>query len=109
FTRQLNPTHTPNQATPLLISNQGRFVWSERPFDFEVKDDSLTITNNLAEVKSGEGYDNLRNVYQAVQERFFPAQGILPDPFMFTAPQYNTWIELMYDQEEEKILEYAQS
>jgi len=28
---------------------------------------------------------------------------------MFTRPQYNTWIELMYDQNEAAILKYAQS
>ncbi|HEY8966194.1 MAG TPA: glycoside hydrolase family 31 protein [Candidatus Methylacidiphilales bacterium] len=31
------------------------------------------------------------------------------DPRLFTAPQYNTWIELMYDQEQEAILRYARA
>lgn len=33
----------------------------------------------------------------------------MPEELLFTAPQYNTWIELMYAQTEEKILEYASS
>src|SRR5690606_21059704 len=31
-----------------------------------------------------------------------------PDLALFSTPQYNTWIELMYDQEEQKILQYAE-
>jgi len=109
FARKLNPAHTPNQANPVLISNKGRFIWSEKPFDFEIKDGLLKIDNNLDEVIMEDGYENLRGAYRAVQEKFFPPREILPDSLMFTAPQYNTWIELMYDQEEEKILKYAES
>ena len=34
---------------------------------------------------------------------------MIPDELLFTHPQYNTWIELMYDQNEEDILEYARA
>ena len=27
-----------NQAQPLLLSNKGRYVWNEEPFDFAVRD-----------------------------------------------------------------------
>ncbi len=44
-----------------------------------------------------------------MQAAFFPPTGQHPHPRMFQVPQYNTWIELMYDQKEEKILDYAES
>ncbi|WP_062105843.1 glycoside hydrolase family 31 protein [Bacillus niameyensis] len=107
--RKLNPNLTPNQANPVLISNKGRYIWSEKPYDFKYIDGFLTVYNCDGEIIKGEGYENLRAAYRAVQEKFFPPKGLMPDPLMFTAPQYNTWIELMYDQEESRILEYAET
>ncbi|MCJ8009829.1 glycoside hydrolase family 31 protein [Lederbergia wuyishanensis] len=68
----------------------------------------MKIDNCSGEIIKGEGHQDLREVYAAVQQ-YFPPDGNIPEPLMFTAPQYNTWIELMYDQEEEKILEYAEA
>lgn len=109
FARQLNPAYTPNQANPLLISNKGRYIWSDKPYNFEFRDGFLNIFDCDGEINKGEGFENLRAVYSAVQERYFPAKGQMLEPLMFTAPQYNTWIELMYDQKEDKILEYAEA
>jgi alpha-glucosidase len=39
--------------------------------------------------------------------KFFPPSGKTPDPLLFTSPQYNTWIELQYNQNEKDILKYA--
>ena len=36
-----------------------------------------------------------------------PAAGELPDETLFVKPQYNTWIELIYDQREDRIRKYA--
>ncbi|HYD83266.1 MAG TPA: glycoside hydrolase family 31 protein, partial [Opitutus sp.] len=49
------------------------------------------------------------DVYREAARRFFPSGGRLPAPELFTRPQYNTWIELLYDQREERILAYARS
>ncbi len=51
----------------------------------------------------------LKAAFSFVSKKYFPANGKLPEPLMFTRPQYNTWIELMYDQNEAGILKYAQS
>ena len=47
-----------NQAAPLLISNKGRYVWSEQPFAFEFKAGILILNSdfekldaNLAELE----------------------------------------------------------
>ena len=37
----------------------------------------------------------------------FPPSGKLPDSLFFTMPQYNTWIELMYNQNEKDVLKYC--
>jgi alpha-glucosidase (family GH31 glycosyl hydrolase) len=42
-----------------------------------------------------------------VNQRFFPPSGKTPDPLLFSRPQFNTWIELTYNQNQEDILDYA--
>jgi alpha-glucosidase (family GH31 glycosyl hydrolase) len=44
-----------------------------------------------------------------VSTTFFPASGKRPADLLFTHPQYNTWIELNYNHNQENILEYAQN
>ncbi|WP_439130881.1 glycoside hydrolase family 31 protein [Polaribacter sp.] len=98
-----------NQAQPLLLSSKGRYVWSEDPIKYSFSDGLLTVTSKTGEILTGQEGDNLKSVYNYVSNKFFPSNGEIPDELLFTHPQYNTWIELMYDQNENDILKYAQS
>ena len=97
-----------NQAVPLLISQRGGYVWSEDPFKFEFQDGRLVLSPRGGQVKSGNAGTTLKEAYQYVSKTFFPPSGKTPDALMFTAPQYNTWIELQYNQNEADVLKYAQ-
>lgn len=101
-----------NQAQPILLSNKGRYVWSEAPIKYTFNEGLLTI--EIREVSnetivSGKSGSNLRSAYDYSVKNFFPPNGKIPDEIMFSHPQYNTWIELAYNQNEEDILKYAQS
>jgi len=98
-----------NQATPLLLSSHGRFVWSDRPlaFTFEGGGDYLSVGTQGAELIFADGYGNLPGAYLAACRRFFPPSGRMPDPLNFTAPQYNSWIEMQYEPTQDKVLNYA--
>ena len=96
-----------NQAQPLLLSSKGRFVWSEEPIKYVFDKGKLTVTSRGGKIHFGKKGDNLRDAYNFVSKEFFPSNGKIPDELLFTHPQYNTWIELMYDQNEEDILKYA--
>ncbi len=96
-----------NQAVPLLVSNKGRWVWSEEPFTFAVKDGELVISDAVGEVEHGQAGQTLRDAFLHTSKQFFPPAGELVEPLMFTRPQYNTWIELTYDQNQKDILAYA--
>jgi hypothetical protein len=98
-----------NQAQPLLISNHGRYVWSEQPFAYRFGGGTLTVTSRHGTIESGRQGRTLKEAFSFVSKKYFPASGKLPDPLMFTRPQYNTWIELMYDQNEADVLKYAQA
>lgn len=96
-----------NQAQPLLLSNKGRYVWSEEPLKYEFNKGAITVTVRNGTIISGTAGTNLRTAFEYAAKTFFPSNGLTPDPMLFTKPQYNTWIELMYDQNEEAILKYA--
>lgn len=93
-----------NQTAPLLLGSDGTYVWSESPFSFEVKDKSIIINGEVSVVKAGK---TLADAYHAASKAHFPADGGMPPREFYQAPQYNSWIELMYDQNQEGILEYA--
>ena len=97
-----------NQAQPLLLSSKGRYVWSEEPVKYDFNTGKLTVTVRDGNIVNGTAGNNLRTAFEYVAKTFFPSNGLIPDPMLFTNPQYNTWIELMYDQNEEDILKYAQ-
>ncbi|RUT67973.1 glycoside hydrolase [Flavobacterium cupreum] len=96
-----------NQAAPLLISNKGRYVWSDQPFAFEFKDGDMTLHSNHEKINAATSGKTLRDAYLGAMKLYFPASGKMPNELMFKMPQYNMWIELNYNQDQPKILKYA--
>ncbi|HVG42997.1 MAG TPA: glycoside hydrolase family 31 protein [Chitinophagaceae bacterium] len=105
--KDLNTDNRGNQAAPLLISNKGRYVWSDEPFEFEFNNGSLIISSDHEKIGVVVGGKTLRDAYVAAKDKHFPASGKTPNPLMFKQPQYNMWIELNYYQTQEKVLRYA--
>lgn len=96
-----------NQYAPLLLSSKGRYVWCDKAFAFAFRDGALHVTANGGTLQSGRPGASLRDAFCYASKTFFPADGKLPDRALFAAPQYNTWIELMYDQNQKDVLKYA--
>ena len=96
-----------NQAQPLLISSHGRYIWCAEPFAFSFQHDSLLITSFTDFVQQGRVGNSLSEVYQYVSKKYFPPSGKLPDLLLFSEPQWNTWIELTYNQNQADVLKYA--
>jgi len=107
LTRNLYADTGGNQAQPLLVSSQGRFIWSEQPFKFEFRDGVLLLTETHGEIRMTQAGSDLRSAFAAAARKFFPADGHLPAERLFSRPQFNSWIELMYDQNQRDILRYA--
>lgn len=97
-----------NQIVPLLISSKGRYVYGEHPFRFSFRNDTLLLHSNFEKLSVVQGGKNLREAYLAASTKHFPASGKIPEELFFSKPQYNTWIELMYNQNQADIEAYAQ-
>lgn len=100
----LNKQDANNQLVPLFLSSEGEYMWADEAFVFSAKDGQIAPSVPMERVKAGT---TLREAYKAAQAKYFPANGILPDTLFFSRPQYNTWIELMYNQNQADILKYA--
>lgn len=98
-----------NQVQPLLLSTNGRGVWCNEPFSILWKDHQLLLDNAKAEFTAFKQGNTLKEAYLYASKTYFPPQGKLPDTLLFSKPQYNTWIELMYNQNQTDILKYAQN
>lgn len=97
-----------NQATPLLLSSKGRYVWSEEPYQFSIENAVIKI-NGQGTLDTGSAGNTLRQVQQYVRNKYFKASGKMPDTALIAMPQYNTWIELNYNQNQQDVLKYAQA
>ncbi len=103
----LNKENYNNQSVPLFLSNQGRYIWCEKPFSFSVNNQTLYIQSEIPNIEANEAGQTLRDAYLAASKAYFPPSGSLPDSLFFSMPQYNTWIELMYNQNQHDIVAYA--
>jgi alpha-glucosidase len=107
--RSLHGSVGGNQACPLLVSSAGRFVWSDASFDFSFVGGRLKVENSRAAVRLEQPGRTLAEAFRAAAQAHFPADGKMPDPLLFAVPQYNTWIELTYNQNQADVLKYART
>lgn len=98
---------SPNQAMPLLISNKGRYLWSEYPFRIQINEDNLQIDYRYGEIEMADGFCTMSAAYEEACKKHFPTDKKMPGLLNFTSPQYNTWIEMHYEPSQEKVLSYA--
>lgn len=97
-----------NQAAPFLVSSYGRYIWSEAPFRFEFDGKRFLLDSPAGEIKAVSAGKNLREAFILGKNAHFESQAQLPPEIFFSRPQYNTWIELQYDQSQEAIERYAE-
>lgn len=96
-----------NQNVPFLVSNYGRYIWSDGGFDYRFDGAKFVIENAVKPVTATKAGKTLREAYLLAARDHFPADSVLPPDIFFSEPQYNTWIELMYDQNQADVEKYA--
>ena len=95
------------QSSPLFISSKGRYIWSEEPYTITFDKGRVSIKSDYPVVLEEAG-STLREAYLAAMKAHFPFKAGIHTPREFYEhPQFNTWMELIKDQSQEKILKYA--
>jgi len=95
-----------NQSAPFLISNRGRYIWSEDAFSFEFVDGTLGVTGGHPVVGAGPE-PTLASAFRVASRTHFPPTGATPAAAMFLSPQYNTWMEMPYEPTQDGVLSYV--
>ena len=96
-----------NQVVPFMLSSAGRYIWAENPFQFEVKEGKLYVYSDTEKVEPVTAGTTLKDALLTASAKHFPPSGQIPEEAFFSLPQYNTWIELMYNQNQDDIMNYA--
>ena len=96
-----------NQENFLLLSNMGRVIYSDRPFVFTVGEDKVFLEPD-GEVIERQAGTTLKEAYLYAMNTFYPQHAEHVEEELFRAPQFNTWIELIYNQNQKDILAYAE-
>lgn len=104
----LNKNNMNNQTSPLFVSSKGRYIWSDSLFSFSFSNDTLIIQSEYEMIDAVVAGKTLREAYQAAAAKHLPPTGEIPAEPFFSLPQYNTWIELMYNQNQADIMKYAE-
>ena len=105
--KNLAKSNYSNQAVPLFVSSKGRYVWSDKPFKFTFKNGTLVISSEHEKISPVAAGKTLKDAYLAASKIHFEPTGAIPEDVFFSMPQYNTWIELMYNQNQADIEKYA--
>jgi alpha-glucosidase len=82
-------------------------IWSENPLRIKASEEGLLVQADGAPLEQGKSGGSLREALLIARKSHFHGSARMPDELLFSRPQYNTWIELMYDQNQVDILKYA--
>ena len=94
-----------NQHMPFLVSNKGRYIWSDEGIAFEFKDGKIYVEGKNVDIY--EAGKTLRDAYLDASKKHFPFdQKEMPEVFFKTA-QYNTWMQMTYNPTQDEVLQYA--
>lgn len=96
-----------NQGQPLLLSSKGDVIWSEHALRIKASEEGLLVQTDRPRLRRGTSRGSLRQAFLYARKNYFHGSARMPDELLFLSPQYNTWIELMYDQNQADILKYA--
>lgn len=105
YTLEMITLDTVNQFAPIFVSTKGRAIWSEKAFNLYSVGNNFEISAT-ADVYLYEGGSCLKDAQKVISKEVYTL-GEMPPKEFFEMPQWNSWIELLYKQNEEDILKYA--
>jgi alpha-glucosidase (family GH31 glycosyl hydrolase) len=98
-----------NQVQPLLLSTKGEVIWSDLPAIINYTPGKLCVKGDSVTFQYHKAGQTLKEAYNFASATYFPPSGKMPDPLLFSSPQYNTWIELVYNQNQNDVMAYARN
>ena len=104
--KALSENNYQGQVVPFLVSSYGRYIWSDKLFDFTF-DGSQFIIDGPEEVEAQKIAKTLREAYVLAHNKHFKGSGKTPDAAFFNNPIYNTCLDFMQSPNQNGIEQYA--
>jgi len=110
FKCDLRVSNYSHQSQSVLVSDKGRVLYCDAPVEATIGGGTIKFVSDRGEIILTENAGKtLAEAFRFASKTYFPPTGEEPELLYFSAPQYNTWVELTYHQNEKDILAYAQS
>lgn len=110
FQCDLRVSNYSHQCLSLLVSDKGRVLYCAEPVEATIGGGFIRFVSDGGKAVLSEAVGTtLAEAFRFASKTYFPPTGEEPELLFFSAPQYNTWIELTYHQNERDVLAYAQS
>ena len=110
FQCDLRVSNYANPSASFLVSDHGRVLWCAEPVEATIGGGEIKVVSDRGKIVLTENVGRtLAEAFRFASKTYFPPTGEEPELLYFASPQYNTWIELTYHQNEKGILAYAQS
>ena len=77
-----------NQVVPLLLSNCGRYLWSDSPFTFEMTNDRIIVKSAYEKPAVMKVGNTLKESFLTASKAHFQSSGVFPIPCFL--PCHNT-------------------
>lgn len=107
YTFDMGVNRSCNQFNPVFISNKGRYLWCGDGGEIRFVKGIIYVYSDTIKLESSG--TTLKEASLAAAKKYYPATGTTPDKRAFLAPQYCSWVVLLWSQNQEGILNYARS
>jgi len=94
------------QVQTLLLSNKGRYIWSEKPFSFKVDRYDIILSGHEGYVIGQEG-ETLASAQRYAAKNFLPRGNPAPFKAISQLPQYDIKLELGKDINQAAVVAFA--
>ena len=108
FTISLSGDPESGGIVHMLLSNNGRYVWSSSPFGVEFDGETFIITSQTEQITIEKAGRTLREAYLVCAHKNFRPGGTTPDPSLFSMPVYDTSYELRHAMGDNEVVAYAE-
>ena len=78
FSLDLREWHSGNQASSVLVSSKGRYIYSHKPFKFDIENGVITLEGEDIVIKRNG--NSLKEAYQGLKNDFFKLDHKIPNP-----------------------------
>ena len=105
FEEDFRVNQTPNQLNPVFFSSHGRYFWMEESGKVTFRKGTIEVEAESIELVDAGA--TLKDASLAASRKHYPPTGTTPDRRAFLGPQYCSWVVLLWNQNQESLLEYA--